>query len=163
MEPGHGQHHQERTVHDGKVWRHYEHGDPQWDESRDDLYRILSNNDPTSVLRCDADQISVSEGEDIKGRATWRLDFPDPEGHTITRFFDQESGLQVKSSYELEDVHMVTEYDDFRDVDGILFHHRESTRYLSHGLRYEVEITDMTLNVELEDSLVAPPESLMDQ
>lgn len=148
---------------DGKVWRQVAGTEAHWEEQTTDLYRILNNNDPTAVLRWDLSETTVRDAEEVNGRTAWRLDFAGPDGHTVSRFFDTESGLLVKTIYDLASTHMITEYDDFRDVEGLLMHHRESTQYVGQGISFDIELTTVTLNEDMDDAKVAPPDSIADQ
>ncbi len=151
---------------DGKVWRQWEGNEANWEDETNDLYNSIGDKGPGAVLRWEDkfnfDDIEVVAAE-VNGRPVWQLEFPLPGRHTILRSFDIESGLLVKSEYDINTVHMVTHFDDFRDVDGVMFAFHESTEYLNHEIEYDIEVVDLRLNDDIDDSLIDPPASLKEE
>jgi hypothetical protein len=102
----------------------------------------------------------VKGKESVGSRAAYLVEATAPDGDTEKLYFDAESGLLIRTDGEQDGrqgpVMIQTVLEDFRDVEGckIPFTFRQS----GPGFEMTLKVTEVKLNLDVEDSLFVKPE-----
>jgi hypothetical protein len=103
----------------------------------------------------------------VEGRSCYRLRMTTVAGQEETRYFDEESGLLLKTETTrlfsgLPPMPMEVLFGDYRRVDGLLVAHELRQLTEQCGARIEMRIlkTRVRHNVELAEDRFAPPEEI---
>lgn len=91
-----------------------------------DLKDMLVQATINSELFLDKMGISVElkGSEDVEGQPAWKVQMNMPSGKNMVDFYDQKSGLKVKSVAPRGQMSVTTLYSDYREVEGVLFPYR---------------------------------------
>ena len=75
----------------------------------------------------------------------------------VTQYIDTSTFLVLKTINQTPDGEQHTTQFDYREVDGVLISFKKSTVMYPTGMVQNVEITDLQVNIEIDDSLFNPP------
>ena len=89
--------------------------------------------------------------EDVEGKPAWKIQMTFPSGRTSVDFYDQESGLKVKSVNEQSGVTAIALYSDYRNVDGILFPY--NTKQTAGPQSLDIVVKSVEINKGIDDSV----------
>ena len=89
--------------------------------------------------------------EDVNGKAAWKVQVTTPSGKTSVDFYDQESGLKVKSVAQQGQMSITTLFSDYREVDGILFPFKMSQSVGPQS--FDVLVNSIEVNKGIDDSV----------
>ncbi len=90
--------------------------------------------------------------EEVDGAACYKVETPNPEGGTLTFWFDKETGLLSKS---LDANGVTTALGDYKEVDGLTIAHKVTQ---SGGeLNFEITITKVEIDPDVDDSTFEIP------
>ena len=97
--------------------------------------------------------------EEVKGIPTSVLLVTQPSGKKLKVFISKETHYVVQFSYEVEigggAENVTAFFEDYRDVDGVKVAHHRATK---NGEYRQILITDIELNVEVDEALFRPRE-----
>jgi len=65
--------------------------------------------------------VELKGAEDVDGKAAWKVQVTTASGKTSVDFYDQESGLKIKSVAQQGQMSITTLLSDYREVEGVLF------------------------------------------
>lgn len=66
-------------------------------------------------------KVEVKGAEELEGKACWKVEITSPSGKSSIDFYDQESGLRLKSIAQQGQMSITTTLSDYREVEGIRF------------------------------------------
>jgi hypothetical protein len=97
--------------------------------------------------------------EDVDGKNAYAIDFESPAGNRTTYYYDQESGLKLRSVSLIKtpqgEMPQTTDYEDYEEVEGLFFPH---TIIEPIGpTKLEQKIKNVELNQGIDDSTFSIP------
>ena len=96
---------------------------------------------------------------DVKGKPAWEVKLTPESGSPISRFYDVESGLLVKSAATMEtpmgDVPAISYFEDYRDLNGRKVPFKMVQE--AAGMQQVLTIDGVEENVEIDAATFAPP------
>jgi zinc protease len=88
--------------------------------------------------------------EDVDGNPAWKVQMTSPSGKKTVDFYDQKSGLKVKSVAQQGQMSETTLYSDYRVVRGVLFPYK--MRQSSGPQSFDIVVSSVEVNKGIEDS-----------
>jgi hypothetical protein len=89
--------------------------------------------------------------EDVDGQPAWKVQMNMPSGKNTVDFYDQKSGLKVKSVAQQGQVSVTTLYSDYRNVDGILFPFK--IKQSAGPQSFDIAVSSVEVNKGIDDSV----------
>ena len=89
--------------------------------------------------------------EEVDGKPAWKVKMVLPTGNSNVDFYDQASGLKVKSVSQQGQIAVTTSYSDYREVDGILFPFKMTQSMGPQN--FDIVITSIEVNKGVDDSV----------
>ncbi|NQU88474.1 MAG: insulinase family protein [Mariniphaga sp.] len=96
-------------------------------------------------------KIELMGAEDVEGRPAWKIQMTLPSGRTAVDFYDQETGLKVKSVSQQGGTSVSALYDDYQEINGILFPFK--TKQTAGPQVLDIETKSIEINKGIEDSI----------
>lgn len=89
--------------------------------------------------------------EDVDGNPAWKVQMTLPSGKNTVDFYDQKSGLKVKSVAQQGQMSVITLYSDYRLVEGVLYPYKmkQSTGPQS----FDIVVSSVEVNKGIDDSV----------
>jgi predicted Zn-dependent peptidase len=95
--------------------------------------------------------VELKGAEDVDGKAAWKIQVTTPSGKTSVDFYDQESGLKVKSVAQQGQMSITTLLSDYREVEGILFPFKMNQSMGPQS--FDVLVKSIEVNKGLDDKM----------
>lgn len=89
--------------------------------------------------------------EDVDGQPAWKVQMNMPSGKNTVDFYDQKSGLKVKSVSQQGQVSVTTLYSDYRDVDGVKFPFK--IKQSAGPQSFDIAVSSVEVNKGIDDSV----------
>ncbi|MBW8334790.1 MAG: insulinase family protein [Prolixibacteraceae bacterium] len=89
--------------------------------------------------------------EDIDGQPAWKVQMNLPSGKNTVDFYDQKSGLKVKSIAQQGPVSVTTLYSDYRLVEGVLFPFK--LKQSAGPQSFDIVVSSVEVNKGIDDSV----------
>lgn len=89
--------------------------------------------------------------EDIDGKLAWKVAVTLPSGRTTVDFYDQATGLKVKSIAQQGQTSVTTEYGDYKAVEGVLFPFKLKQSVGPQS--FDIVFTTIVINKGIDDSV----------
>jgi len=89
--------------------------------------------------------------EDVDGQPAWKVQMNMPSGKNTVDFYDQKSGLKVKSIAQQGPVSVTSTYADYRSVDGILFPFK--LKQSAGPQSFDIAVSSVEINKGIDDSV----------
>lgn len=89
--------------------------------------------------------------EDVDGQPAWKVQMKMPSGKNTVDFYDQKSGLKVKSVSQQGQMSVTTLYSDYRDVDGVLFPFK--IKQSAGPQSFDIVVSNVEVNKGIDDSV----------
>ncbi len=120
-----------------------------------DLKDMLVQATINSELFLDKMGISVElkGSEDVEGQPAWKVQMNMPSGKNMVDFYDQKSGLKVKSVAPRGQMSVTTLYSDYREVEGVLFPYR--IKQSAGPQSFDITVSAIEVNKGIDDSVFA--------
>ena len=91
--------------------------------------------------------------EEVDGQPAWKVQMNLPSGKNTIDFYDQKSGLKVKSVAQQGQMSVTTLYSDYRDVEGVLFPFK--LKQSAGPQSFDIVVSSVEINKGIEDSIFA--------
>ncbi len=89
--------------------------------------------------------------EDVEGQPAWKVQMNLPSGKNTVDFYDQKSGLKVKSVSQQEQMSVTTLYSDYREVQGVLYPFK--LKQSAGPQSFDIEVSSVEVNRGIDDSV----------
>lgn len=89
--------------------------------------------------------------EDVDGNPAWKVQINLPSGKNMVDFYDQKSGLKVKSVAQQGQVSVTTLYSDYRPVEGVLFPFK--LKQSAGPQSFDIVVSSVEVNKGIDDSV----------
>ncbi len=89
--------------------------------------------------------------EDVDGHPAWKVQVNLPSGKNMIDFYDQKTGLKIKSVAQQGQMSVTTLYSDYRDVEGILFPFK--IKQSAGPQSFDIVVSTIEVNKGMEDSV----------
>lgn len=93
----------------------------------------------------------ITGSEEVDGKPAWKVQMTLPSGRTAVDFYDQESGLKVKSVSQQGGMSVTATYSDYRPVEGIQFPFK--TKQVAGPQNLDIEVKSVEINKGVDDSV----------
>lgn len=97
--------------------------------------------------------VELKGAEDVDGKVAWKIQVTTPSGKTSVDFYDQESGLKVKSVAQQGQMSITTLLSDYREVEGILFPFKMNQSMGPQS--FDVLVKSIEVNKGIDDKIFA--------
>lgn len=91
--------------------------------------------------------------EDVEGQPAWKVQMNMPSGKNTVDFYDQKSGLKVKSVAQQGQMSVTTLYSDYREVEGVLFPFK--LKQSAGPQSFDIAVSAIEVNKGIDDSVFA--------
>lgn len=98
-------------------------------------------------------KVELTGQENVDGKKAWKVQVVKPSGKSTVEYYDQESGLKLKSVAQQGQMSVTTVYKDYREVDGILIPFKITQSMGPQN--FDVETKEVLINKGIEDSVFA--------
>lgn len=95
--------------------------------------------------------VELKGAEDVEGKASWKVEVTTASGKKSVDFYNQETGLKVKSVAQQGQMSITTLYSDYREVEGVLFPHKMNQAVGPQS--FDVITTSIEINKGIDDSV----------
>jgi len=89
--------------------------------------------------------------EDVDGSPAWKVQITLPAGINTVDFYDQKSGLKVKSIAQQGQMSLTTLYSDYREVEGILYPYK--IKQSAGPQAFDITVSAIEVNKGIDDSV----------
>lgn len=89
--------------------------------------------------------------EDVDGKPAWKVQMNSPSGKSSVDFYDQKTGLKVKTVAQQGQTSVTTQYSDYREVDGVLYPFK--MKQSAGPQAFDIAVTSMEVNKGIDDSV----------
>jgi len=89
--------------------------------------------------------------EDVDGLPAWKVLMTLPAGINTVDFYDQKSGLKVKSVAQQGQMSVTTSYSDYRDVEGVLYPFK--LKQSAGPQSFDITVSSVEVNKGIDDSV----------
>lgn len=89
--------------------------------------------------------------EDVDGQPAWKVQMTLPTGKSIVDFYDQNTGLKVKSVAQQGQISVTTLYSDYRMAEGVLFPFK--LKQLAGPQSFDIIVSSVEVNKGIDDSV----------
>lgn len=89
--------------------------------------------------------------EDVDGQPAWKVQNNMPSGKNTVDYYDQKSGLKVKSVAQQGQMSVTTLYSDYRDVDGVKFPFK--IKQSAGPQSFDIVVSGVEVNKGIDDSV----------
>ena len=89
--------------------------------------------------------------EDINGQPAWKVQMTLPSGKKTVDFYDQKSGLKVKSVAEQGQMSVTSLYSDYRPVEGVLFPFK--LKQSAGPQSFDIVVSSVEVNKGIDDAV----------
>jgi predicted Zn-dependent peptidase len=89
--------------------------------------------------------------EEVDGQPAWKVQMTLPAEISTVDFYDQKSGLKVKSIAQQGQTSLTTLYSDYRDVDGFLFPFK--IKQSAGPQSFDIVVSSVEINKGIDDSV----------
>jgi predicted Zn-dependent peptidase len=89
--------------------------------------------------------------EDVDGQTAWKVQMTSPSGKNTIDFYDQKSGLKVKSVAQQGQMSVTSTYADYRPVEGVLFPFK--LKQSAGPQSFDIIVSGVEVNKGIEDSV----------
>jgi predicted Zn-dependent peptidase len=89
--------------------------------------------------------------EDVDGNPAWKVQMTLPSGKNTVDFYDQKSGLKVKSVAQQGPMSVTTLYSDYRAVEGVLFPFK--LKQSAGPQSFDIVVSSIEVNKGIDDSV----------
>ena len=96
-------------------------------------------------------KIELKGSEDVDGQPAWKIQMNLPSGKNTVDFYDQKSGLKVKSVAQQGQMSVTTLYSDYRLVEGILFPFKMNQSVGPQS--FDIVVSAIEVNKGIDDSV----------
>jgi hypothetical protein len=91
--------------------------------------------------------------EEVNGQPAWKVQMTLPAEINTVDFYDQKSGLKVKSIAQQGQMTVTTLYSDYRDVEGVLFPYK--IKQSAGPQSFDIVVSSVEINKGIDDSVFA--------
>ncbi len=99
--------------------------------------------------------LSLEGSETVSGKNAWKVNITSPRDVTVTEFFDIETGLKLRTvvtqDSPMGSITQITDYEDYRDVDGMKFPFLMKQQ--AGPQAFDMEVKSIEINQGLEDEI----------
>ncbi|MDP2335417.1 MAG: insulinase family protein [Bacteroidota bacterium] len=89
--------------------------------------------------------------EDVDGQPAWKVQMTSPSGKNTVDFYDQKSGLKVKSVAQQGQMSVTTLYSDYRSVEGVLYPYK--MKQSAGPQSFDIVVSSVEVNKGIDDSV----------
>lgn len=95
--------------------------------------------------------LELKGSEDVDGQPAWKVQMNMPSGKNTVDYYDQKSGLKVKSVAQQGQTSVTTLYSDYRDVDGVKFPFK--IKQSAGPQSFDIVVSSVEVNKGIDDSV----------
>jgi predicted Zn-dependent peptidase len=97
--------------------------------------------------------VELKGSEDVEGQPAWKVQMNLPSGKNTVDFYDQKSGLKVKSVAQQGQMSVTTLYSDYREVEGVLFPFK--LKQSAGPQSFDIAVSAIEVNKGIDDLVFA--------
>ncbi|MGI9515704.1 MAG: hypothetical protein ACR2NP_01550 [Pirellulaceae bacterium] len=101
-------------------------------------------------------QMETTGVEEVRSKKCYVIEFRPEGGKPVRRYFDMESGLLVRMSYDSNSTNADWYLSDYQEVEGFTIPMRRE-QYFSGSHAYTVKTTSVVINEPVDEELLEPP------
>ncbi len=95
--------------------------------------------------------VELKGAEEVDGKAAWKVEITTPAGKKSVDFYDQKTGLKLKSVAQQGQMSITTLYSDYREVEGVLFPFKMNQSVGPQS--FDVITSSIEINKGIDDSV----------
>ena len=95
--------------------------------------------------------VELAGADEVDGNPAWKVKIKMPSGNNVMEYYDQQSGLKVKSTSTQGQASVTTLYSDYREVNGVLFPFKVKQSLGTQSV--DIETTSIEINKGIDDSV----------
>lgn len=95
--------------------------------------------------------VKLKGAEEVDGKAAWKVEITNPAGKKSVDFYDQETGLKLKSISQQGQMNITSLYSDYREVNGVLFPFKMNQSVGPQS--FDILVTSIEVNQGIDDSV----------